>query len=145
LTAVAAKTPLLEELDLSCCSLSEVALEKVGHCCPWQIMACRLFMMPVSLPRITWSAPVFQCELIKDLRLPCGFLWRVFTCYFFIYFEDYFLVWTLTVFFYARYELALNWLGSQFSASVSGGGCFIIIFYWKYIKINIFYFNINIL
>lgn len=32
--AAASKIPLLEELDLSYCSFSKVALEKVGHCCP---------------------------------------------------------------------------------------------------------------
>ncbi|CAK7327720.1 unnamed protein product [Dovyalis caffra] len=34
LIAAAAKIPLLEELDLSYCSFSKVALEEVGHCCP---------------------------------------------------------------------------------------------------------------
>lgn len=34
LIAAASKIPLLEELDLSYCSFSKVALEKVGHCCP---------------------------------------------------------------------------------------------------------------
>ncbi|KAJ6979845.1 F-box protein SKIP19-like [Populus alba x Populus x berolinensis] len=34
LIAAASKIPLLEELDLSYCSFSKAALEKVGHCCP---------------------------------------------------------------------------------------------------------------
>jgi len=34
LSGVAAKLPLLEELDISYCSLSKEALEAVGRCCP---------------------------------------------------------------------------------------------------------------
>ncbi|KAG8639201.1 F-box protein SKIP19 isoform X2 [Manihot esculenta] len=34
LSEVATKFPLLEELDISYCSLSKQALEVVGHCCP---------------------------------------------------------------------------------------------------------------
>jgi len=34
LSEVAAKLPLLEELDISCCSLSKETLKAVGRCCP---------------------------------------------------------------------------------------------------------------
>ncbi|KAJ6770337.1 hypothetical protein OIU79_021062 [Salix purpurea] len=54
LIAAAAKMPSLEELDLSYCSFSKAALEKIGHCCP--------LLRSFKLNTTRYRYPCIECD-----------------------------------------------------------------------------------